>query len=365
MQNLGPNLVPVKRLDQCASPAGAIDGMHIFIDESGTFSLSQKSESVSVVGALVLPTGKMPYFEKLYRNLRRDLPVEGREVKGRKLSEQHVSAVVGLVHRCGGLLETVAIDVGDHEEQGLQDHKRGQELGITNRLPANARPEFVAQVMAFRAQLEVMPLQLYVQAQCMVVLMANVLDIATSYYALRTPNELARFHWTIDAKGEEVETNWERWWKEAVLPLVEARTIDSPGTLIRGGNYDALSRFQISRDEAEQKHSDFGADADAFDLRLLLREDLRFSREPEFGLEVADILTNAIRRSLSGNLQISGWDPIRSIMVNRRGGCLRLVNLGPASKLLGDRSYAPVARRFMFGGRSMLPANFKPRVVRE
>ena len=66
-----------------------------------------------------------------------------------------------------------------------------------------------------------------------------------------------------------------------------------------------------------------------FSLNLVLKEDFRFSSAPEFGLEAADILVNAIRRSLAGNLGRQGWLPIRELMVHRTEHYIRLISMAP------------------------------------
>src|SRR5687768_2982580 len=46
------------------------------------------------------------------------------------------------------------------------------------------------------------------------------------------------------------------------------------------------------------------------DLRKVLMEDFRFSAAAEPGLEMADIVVNAVRRALTGNLSFPGWREI-------------------------------------------------------
>ena len=60
--------------------------MHIFVDESGTFTRSEQQASVSVVGALIIPDVRLAGIEEKYAALRRDLPKDKGEAKGRLLS---------------------------------------------------------------------------------------------------------------------------------------------------------------------------------------------------------------------------------------------------------------------------------------
>jgi hypothetical protein len=86
--------------------------VRIFIDESGTFSGFQ-ANSVSVVGALVIPDVMMGNIEKKYAKLRGSLPKENGE-KGKRLNEVQVDKVVTLLMRNGALFEITALDLGLH-----------------------------------------------------------------------------------------------------------------------------------------------------------------------------------------------------------------------------------------------------------
>jgi len=109
--------------------------MHIFIDESGTFSPSAKNaHSVSAVGALVIPDAMMPGFEKLYGRLRRKLPTEKGEVKGRTLKEHDVAEVTDLLRRLNAIFEIVVTDTAFQTEAELVCHRDAQGEKLTANL---------------------------------------------------------------------------------------------------------------------------------------------------------------------------------------------------------------------------------------
>jgi len=66
----------------------AQDSMHIFLDESGSFTGFHPG-SISVVGALAIPDQKLDSLKKRYAKIRERLPLEKGEVKGRLLNESH------------------------------------------------------------------------------------------------------------------------------------------------------------------------------------------------------------------------------------------------------------------------------------
>jgi hypothetical protein len=86
-----------------------------------------------------------------------------------------------------------------------------------------------------------------------------------------------------------------------------------------------------------------------------MTESLRFSAEPEPGLEIVDILTNAVRRGMMGLLKFNGWRNIRSLMIHTSSHYIRLLALsGSASQFNLPLAYAPMLRHFSSGGKGML-----------
>ena len=224
--------------------------MHIFIDESGTFVCdARKRHSISAVGALVIPTSSMKGFEKLYGHLRRRLPQDKGEVKGRQLSEDQVVEVAALLRKVGSLFEVVAIDMGTHSKEELLLHKASQEEAITAHLTSEHHPNLVEQVWELRRQLEVMPLQLYAQSVALGELVYHTLNHANVYYAFRTASELAEYHWVIDAKDRSKVTPWEEWWSTVILPMLESHSFREPFIAAEGGDYRWHDRFKTEPDE--------------------------------------------------------------------------------------------------------------------
>src|SRR3974390_3421132 len=103
--------------------------MHVFIDESGSFS-GFHAESISVVGALAVPDAKLDLLQKKYAKIRARLPLEKGEVKGRSLNEVQIDEVVTLLARNEVLFESTAIDLGMHTEQAVLAYKKqhGEEM---------------------------------------------------------------------------------------------------------------------------------------------------------------------------------------------------------------------------------------------
>jgi hypothetical protein len=76
--------------------------MYIFIDETGTFTGIGQPLSISMNGAMIVPDARMSSIEREYRKVRKSLPIENGEVKGKRLSERQVAGLIPILrHHCG------------------------------------------------------------------------------------------------------------------------------------------------------------------------------------------------------------------------------------------------------------------------
>jgi hypothetical protein len=85
--------------------------MHIFIDESGSFT-GFHAGSIGVVGVLTIPDSVMDRVTKKYEKIRAQLPQENGEVKGRLLNEKQIDKVVTLHARNEVVFDVTALDLG-------------------------------------------------------------------------------------------------------------------------------------------------------------------------------------------------------------------------------------------------------------
>ena len=297
----------------------------------------------------------MKGFEKLYARLRRRLPKTKGEVKGRDLSEEHVVELTQILRKIGALFEVVAIDMGMHSMDDLLRHKAGQEEAITAHLTSEHHSGLVEGVWELRRQLEVMSVQLYVQSAAMGELVYHTLNYANTYHALRIPKELGEYHWRIDAKDRLGTTPWETWWSTVILPMLESYSFQQPMLGVKEGDYRWHDRFKSAPGDDRLQFAENPERDDFFDLKMIMTEDFRFSPDPEFGLEAVDVVTNAIRRSLSGNFSRAGWIEIPQIMTHRKGHYIRLITLSRGSYSVNRIPYSNVLDDFRHGGRPLLP----------
>jgi hypothetical protein len=127
-----------------------------------------------------------------------------------------------------------------------------------------------------------------------------------------------------------------------------------PQPILEGADYSAFDRFEGSTTEPG------GEVVIGTDLKLLL-EDIRFCSSASLGLELVDIVTNALRRALLGRLRKTGWRHIPRLMIHRNEPCIKFMLLrdGPSTGAVHHPAYAPiVCRAFARGGRQMLAPRF-------
>lgn len=328
--------------------------MHIYIDESGNFiRRPDGGPSISTIGALVLRDTAISGFEKLYGRLRTKLPKDRDEVKGRLLTESQILEVCKILKKVGAIFQVTATDLSLQSDADVERHQKIQAEKITENVTDEFTDSQRDYIFGLRNQLEKMSPQLYLQAVLLTDLIYGTLEIADMYHSLRWPKELGEYHWVIDAKGANGQTNWEKWWEETLLPMLESKSVRKPLAKFELGDYSAQARYMTSPSEYKSTVYGINPAEDYLDLRKVMKEDLRFSSKAEFGLEAVDILTNAIRRSLNGNLQRNGWLPIRELMIHRKGQYFSLVSLGPEMTVKGSR-YNGVLKDFESGGRTML-----------
>src|SRR4051794_19143261 len=108
--------------------------MHVFLDESGTFSGFHEG-SINVVGALAIPDQKIEFLEKKFAKIRARLPLDKGEVKGRLLNEEQVDEVVTLLARNETVFEATALDLGLQTENEVKTYKKKHGDEMLARVP--------------------------------------------------------------------------------------------------------------------------------------------------------------------------------------------------------------------------------------
>ncbi len=337
--------------------------MHIFIDESGNFSGTGGEDSaVSVIGALTFETARLPRIFQKYERLRAKLPKNtSGEVKGSGLSEAQVASVVELLRRNGAIFHAAMIDMADHEAADIAAHraKRIESLGAN--LTEEHKPELHAAIADLQGRMAQFSDPLYAQMVLTIDLLRDVMEEIVNYHAQRNPKELAEFHWVVDAKQPKGITDWEDWWHKTIVIWLQALALERPGAFLAEADFTHFQRFRMDvlpAYLAEEVRKRGLRSTSGIDLHRLFTESFRFSSGIEPGLELVDIVTNAQRRALVGNLGEEGWLPLRALMIHRRGLYVEPRGLLAADRTV-TRAYKRVLNHFREGGRDMMAPRFR------
>jgi hypothetical protein len=322
--------------------------MQVFIDESGPFTGFHKG-SVSVVGALAVPNVKLEFLTKKFAKIRARLPLDNGEVKGRLLNEEQIDEVVTLLARNEVLFEVTALDLGMHTEDEVKAYKEkhGQEmLAKVKNFAASQREE------VRKASQEILEtsIPLYLQALTTFDVIHRLIGYMRCFYSQRRPQELGGIAWIVDGKDPKAVTKWEKWWPYYAQGALATMSKRRPAPQLPVGDYSFF----------DKSYGTIGDDGESgTDLKLLLK-DIRFSANTEAGLEFIDILSNAARRTLTGNLQKSGWQNIRKVMVHRgEDAYIQFILFREGEDVVQHADYEKAVHEgFSSGGKSMLtPSN--------
>lgn len=301
--------------------------MHIFIDESGSFTVPSeaKKPAVSAVGAVLLPSLQTPQILAEFKRLSSAWASENGEVKGRLLDEAQVDRFLGFLADCDGLVECTAIDLALHRVSEIRHHQEIQARKITANLTSEHHPNVWAGARALASRLRRLSVPGYVQLVSYSALLEAILREKTMYVVQRRPDDLGTLAWTLDAKGQPI-TEMESLWSFLVKPFLQSSSLQNPMAHLDWCDYSAFDRaFQSDREGlpdylAAHARPSPRTRKSVLDINRLLA-DLNFAAsQNEPGLQMADIATNAIRRMLVGNLQESGWRRLARVMVQPERG---------------------------------------------
>jgi len=334
--------------------------LHIFIDESGTFTgYGASKPAVSTLGALIIATHRLPKLFKKYARLRANLPKRNGEVKGSQLNESQIASVIEVLRINGAIFCASMIDLAEHTPNDIDQHRTDHSNGLAANLTNGHTQELRDGIADLQKRMTGFPDQLYVQGWVMIDLLHQVMQDMIVYHCQRFPKELSKFHWVMDAKNPMAITKWEDWWSETLIIWLQAISLKKPGAMLPGGDYSHFRRFIIDelpeylRKEAPQVDRTYGA---GIDLQMMYGENFRFSSDPEPGLEMVDIVTNALRRGLVGNLGEAGWLPLRGLMIHKSNIYVNPVGFFPPGRQLA-RPLQGVMNKFRTGGRIMATPN--------
>ena len=343
--------------------------MHIFIDESGSFAIpTQPQAAVSCVAALVVPDLALDAVESQFRLWKRRYGHHpDAEVKGSSLGEREVASLVDLLRQHHVVLKVCGVDMGLHTKEEISSRKEAQASDLTQLLPSWVDLEFRTAAENYATAVRRMPNQLFVQMTLNLELLNSVLDTAPRYFGMRFPAELGAFHWVVDAK-DKVLTTYEDAWRTLAPVALSDRSFTKPRAMLPGVDYSHMDRayavpFAELPPEYRARLQDFGPSDTFADVGRLVWDDFHFRSSTDvLGLQLVDIVANAIRRALRGRLRESGWQHVGRLFVDDEEGCagIRMVTVRPGEvkNELVTLDYAPVLHAIAAAARVLPTAKY-------
>lgn len=297
--------------------------MHIFIDESGSFTIPKgaTAPAVSCVGAVVMPSADADAIQADFAALAAPWADASGEVKGRSLNEQQIDAFLAFLVERKCLIAATAIDLGLHRVAEVAAHRDAQSRKLTANLTDKHHPDAKAFLHDLATRLRALKTPNYVQLFITTILVDAVMRDCVLYIVQRRPADLGIIDWTLDAKGSSI-TEMEELWRFLVKPFLQSSALENPIALADWCDYSAFdAAFQSEKEGVPDfliphaKPSPRRRER-TIDIGRVL-ERLRFASSAEtVGLQMADIAVNTIRRMLIGNLAPAGWRRLASVMTS-------------------------------------------------
>lgn len=326
--------------------------MHIYIDESGIFRKPADKDNVaSCLAALVIPSSTKVKLINEYLEISAEWPREKGEIKGRLLDEDQIAEIAALLQRYDALLEINAIDLGLHTEQEITEFKNNTANIMFGWAKQDhpLRERFTQIAEAYQRTSN----QLFIEAFLMLTLVPRVILHSVNYYARRIPKELTSFHWIVDAK-DITPTEFDKAWADVIFPSIEFQSKKEPFYKIEGGDYTYFDKFLNTDDEVlERIQPGTGMPKDeiaGLELKELLGRSFKFQDSKDKpGLQLVDIVANAIQRAFNGRLRQEGWEGIGSLMIGRKEEIIPFIVLEDRPGVRGvprkiKSPFAPVLR---------------------
>lgn len=286
------------------------------------------------------------------------------EVKGSKNGPEQIARVIKLLLQHQVLFEATVIDVGASTANAVTDKRNAYASHLDREIVAAGDPQQKAFFTQLRDGVLTFKDQSFLQAIATMDLLDRVLELHTAYYSQRKPTELGHFSWRHDPKEPVGTIPWEEWWMKFLLPWIHVESTSAPRTEIACGDYSAFSKYQVdcrTWDPQMVKHlsTRLGIPEREVKLRatgvILDRvfEDFEFDGTTQPGLELIDILSNALRRMMRGDHPLLPLG-LPKLMIARPRSSFEVLLLSY------DRpkacSFEAAARHFSSGGRPLLTA---------
>lgn len=263
-----------------------------------------KRDSWNSIAAYMSPETDRKRLRELVQGLKIDVGAPpNTEVKLKNLSEPTYFGFLEGLGALEGVLYAVATDAGVNQSTFVIEHQKVQAEKIVEHKGKMRYQTACEGLQDLSSRVASLAPQLYVQLQCQVDLIANIISSGILYFVQRRPRSLGRFRWRIDQKNS-TQTEYEKAFVSVTPPFLQTISLSEPMPMLIGADYSAFSRFDYSEESRPRYlRETYGLDVDeskpVTNIGMLMREDLEFvDSEHNTGVQVADLLASGIRRCL-------------------------------------------------------------------
>jgi hypothetical protein len=257
---------------------------------------------------LVIPDASYDLFCREFSKLTGGWPRKDGEIKGALLQAGQILALLKLAKRFELIYFFSGADMALITDGDTVAHRNEQAKRVTANLTPEHNPSLVRQVQEISQQLNEMSPQLYVQFILLTELVNTVIRTIPVYYSMTRPRELGSFTWTIDAKDKRL-TEAEHLWKLLSGLILQSKFQKDPPYAIQGADQSDFDDAYLNDDQnwpdyiPPPRVRSASRGGNIVNLKKLMTEKLSFAdSKGSIGLQVVDVLTNAIRRTMHGEL---------------------------------------------------------------
>ena len=266
----------------------------------------------------------------------------GHEVKGRDLDEAQVNLIIKLLINNEAKFHACVVDLLHHPPESIAWFKNEQSRKLLANVTDKHHPDVVQGLKHAGDKMRSLPDQLFLQFCVMTEVVNAQLHDSIIYFALHAPTELGKFRWVVDRKGQQ-KTTYEDLWQQFLTPFIQGRQFanefENKIACVPGGNYEFFRRFfkTIEKWPEHLPEQSPGlrerTNIETIDLKLILKESFTMEDSAKVeGLQLADIVTNSLRRAIAGNLQEHGWKDLGKLLFRWKNRSVRLVRFAAESE---------------------------------
>jgi hypothetical protein len=278
--------------------------MEILIDEAGSFAVKGALEnSWCIVAAYACPETERKKYESILIDLkRRENKDKSQEIKLHQIHELSYIKFLENLNVLDGVLLCTATDSSLNFEDLVKKHQETLALSVMKNIEKMKYKSGKEALRNLTSQIERLPVQLYIQLFCQILLMHSFVDRGIKYFVQREPESLKCFSWKIDKKELHKKIDFEDAFEKFSPALLQTFSLLEPGAKLDWCDYSSMSEYIYKKGEIPEyliEKFPHLKNYEAFDIQKIVRQDITFIDSRSYpGIQVVDLLASGLRRLL-------------------------------------------------------------------